>query len=352
MTCSGRAAAESLYELVQEHLLEFEPGGDAIDAWTLRRGDPHVLLAALLELAGMEYEWALVERPFAPELDPEPLVAFAGQRGFQVPCLRIPDERGEPIWVLLLPGAGGSAFGTFGTELAGARVRVLPDREEELPRSQLAQVWNADLDLRIDLDPRGDAVVTGRLAITGAEGAMLREQLARIEPGQRHAAARGLSTQNVPGLDLSNWDFPDLAVPGAPFVLEFEGRLPGYLRSRGLQYEASLRLPALGLSSGLGPAQRSFPLVLRNDLRNRIRITLRPGRAWSLAGGPSAFAERRQGFRYELKREEREEGVLHYERTLVLRGLRVAAEEMPAFLERLGQLEREELRAVRVLEVP
>jgi len=40
------------------------------------------------------------------------------------------------------------------------------------------------------------------------------------------------------------------------------------------------------------------------------------------------------------------------ERLLVLRGLEVQPSEVPAFLERLGQLEREELRAVRAIGSP
>ena len=343
----------ALYDFATAHVLEFESEGDVTDVWTLRRGDPLLLLAALWEVAGIEHEWALLEDVVAPELHPEPVVAFEGQRGFSVPCLRLPGrDGGAPTWVILPPGARGLRFGRVPDELAGVRVLVLGaggERFEEIPRALVEDSWALDLEVTYALQEDGSARVSGRFRVSTAEGAVLREQIAQLEPQQRAQAARSLVGGNVPGLDLERWDFPGLSDRGGDFVLTFEGRAPRFLRGRGAEREAALGLPSPGLSTGLGAAERTWPLALRIASRTRARIRLEPGPSWQLGTGPAPFAEERRGFRYALDvTEDAGSGARTYERVLEFRGLWLEPEEMPGFLERVGNLEREERRPVAV----
>ena len=271
------ARAEALHAAVARHVLDFADGGDVTDVWTQRRGDPTGLLAALYRHAGVPFEWALAAST-AAELDPAPVRPFASGADFGVPLMRIAGEDGQVVW--LLTSVRGTAFGDLPPSMAGAPVRVLeahPEdgplavlgRPEWIPLHAVEDAWDLDFQVRYQISG-ADAAAQGSIRISGVNGAALREQLAQAPPEQLDGAARQICASLVDGLDLETADFAGLQQPGAPLLLEFRGRVPGFVRTNAAgQSGARLRLPELGLSNGLGPAERALPFAFRRILRLR-----------------------------------------------------------------------------------
>lgn len=335
---------EALFEAVTDHVLDFRGGALAAQVWPSKRGNPIFLLGALYELAEVPFEWAVLRERQAPELDQEPVQAFQDLRGYDVPALRVAGE--PPVWVLA-PEGRGQAFGHVPAEAAGAVVMVLGEdgaRTDTLPRDQLDETWDLDLDVRYDLGPDGTAAVGGTLRITTSRGPLLREQLAQASSVQRGGAARQLAGQMIPGLDLEQFEFPRLEERGAPFELVFSGSVPSFVRERGGGWRAALPIQPTGLARNLGAADRRWPLALRSSQRQRVRVTV-AGEGWQVTGGPHAFREEREGFLHALE-VEATDGAWHAERTFLLRGLMLPPEEVPAFLAREAELEKETQRAL------
>jgi len=317
--------------------------------WPSRRGNPIYVLGALYELAGIEFEWAVLRGRFSPELDPEPARAFEDLRGFAIPALRL---AGDPTAWVLEPSGRGAAFGSIPDHLAGAEVMVLGAdgaRMEFLPRDRLADSWGLDLEVSYLLDGSGDATVNARMRITNAQGPLLREQLAQASAVQRGGAARNFAGQMVPGLDLDQFDFPGLEQRGAPFEFVFTGRVPAFARAAGDGFQAGLPFQPTGLATGLGAAERRWPLALRFSQRQRVQVSV-SGVGWRVTAGPHAFREQREGFEHSLAVEETD-GVWRATRTLIIRGAVLSPEEVPGFLTREGELEKETARALELVYV-
>lgn len=339
--------ARELYARVTERVLDFEGPALAAGAWTARRGDPIFLLGALFRRAGVPFHWCALEKGVAPELDPAPAHAFEPPGNYAGVVLWIDVE--PPV--CLIGGSGrGARFGALPAELAGARVLALTEGGHELaelPRSQLDELWDVDLAVSYSLTADGAALTTGTLRVTTAGGAVLRERVSQSGDVQRRAFARGMLGQLVPGLDLTDFDFPGLADRGGDFQLAFEGTIPGFVRAAGTETVADLRLPPRPLSTLLGPAQRVWPVALRQSNRERARVRLAGGPAWRILGGPAPFHVERAGFRHELEVRSAEEA-WEWRRELVVRGLELSVDELGAFLQGAGEREREESRAVRL----
>jgi len=343
-----RERAEALFALVTERVLEFGGRGDTTDVWTMRRGDPIGLLAALYRLAGIEHAWAVLTPPISPELDPDPEPAFVDHGRYGMPCLRLSVGGGEPLWVLIPPGGRELAFGSIPDEFAGARALILgtdPLEYDEVPRTDLADSWALDLDVTYRLDAAGDAAAEGKVRVTGARGALVREQVSQIEPQQRSQVARNLASTMIQGLDLGEWEFVDLDRSGAPLVLAFSGRVPGFVEGVEPSQSCRLRLPPADLSTSFGPSEREWPLVFRSTNRTRARVRVECGDAWSYEYGPETQEETRDGFRYELS-VEREDAALEVQRVIELRGLYLRPDAVPEFLTRAKEYEDTEKREV------
>jgi tetratricopeptide (TPR) repeat protein len=343
--------ARALYEAVTERVLDFSGGGDTTDVWTLRRGDPTGLLAALYREAGIEYDWAILRPAASPELIAEPVRAFSRLDDFELPVLRLAvrDEADRPVWVILRPGARGTPFGRVPEGMEGARAWVFTgDGTEwsELPRSGIADAWTTDVDVTYKVRDDGSAEAWGRIRITGVRGALMREQLSKAEPEQRAQAARGISSSVISGLDLDAWEFLELERNGAPMNLRFEGVIPGFVQTRGQASECRLRLLPSQLSTSFGAAERTWPLALRIAARTRSRVRLECP-TWRPQYPHASLTEERQGFRFSFE-VEREDDALVVERVVELRGMWLEPGEVPAFLTRAKELEDIESTPVRL----
>ncbi len=339
--------ARALFDAVTARVLDFGGSAVAAQVWPSRRGNPIFLLASLFRLAGIEFEWGALEKGIAPELDREPVRAFQDLRGFQLPVLRLAGE--PPLWIPA-PAGRGDAFGSIPPDLAGARVMVLQEdggtRFEELPRDVLEDTWDQDTLVRYELAEDGSARVKASLRITTSQGSLLREQVLQAGDQQRAGAARSIAGQVVPGVDLERFDFPALATHGGPFEFTFEGRVPALARRSGETWRAALPLRPTGLATGLGPAERHWPLALRFSQRQRARVEIR-GEGWRLRSAPESFREERAGLEHSLEVESGE-CLLSVERRFIVRGAFFTPDEVPAFLADEARFEREIGRQVEL----
>ncbi|MDA1267084.1 MAG: hypothetical protein O2816_18540, partial [Planctomycetota bacterium] len=338
--------AKALFDAVTAHVLDFRGAAHAAQVWPSKRGNPIFLLGALYELAGIEFEWAVLEEAIAPELNPQPKQAFEDLRGYQVPALRVKGD--PPVWVLA-PSGRGETFASIPDDMAGAPVLVLAEdgaRVEPLPRQQLDDSWDLDLSVAYDVAANGDASVSGTIRITAANGAVMREELSQVSAVQRGGAARQIAGQVVPGLNLAGFDFPDLGTRGAPFMMTFTGSVPQFAREQAGRFRAGLPIRPTGLATGLGAADRRWPLALRFSQRQRLEVTVR-GEGWRVTDGPRPFEEQRDGFVHTLETGD-DAGGWRALRIFIIRGPVLAPDEVAGFLTREAELERETTRALEL----
>ncbi len=342
--------ARTIYAAVDQHVLDYNGGGDVTDIWTLRRGNPVYFLSALLRLADIPHEWALLQ-PTAPELDTDPLRPFSDGSEFNTPALRLsPLEEGSDVTWLMLANRG-TPFGSLPAEMLGAKALVLEPkgfRIETTSTKSLEDIWDLDLQVAYTIQADESAQVLGSVRITGSQGATLREQLAQISPEQRDQGLRQLTGQMVKGLDLERAQLKDLEVAGAPLMVEFSGTIPNFVQQGGEQYGARLRLPEFHLGDGFGPAIRNLDFAFRSTMRLRTRVQLDTQGTWKLEYGPTPLHLQRDGFAYDFE-VEKDEQHLAVNRTLWMRGLEIPADEFPNFVDKLRQQENQEARAVRLI---
>ncbi|MFT5058808.1 MAG: hypothetical protein ACI89E_001587, partial [Planctomycetota bacterium] len=340
--------ARVLYDRLANRLVDFGGSAAVGEVWFSKRGQPILLYGALLRRAGIDFEWALFEKGVSPEIDPEPMALFKNQGSYNKPVIRIQD--GEQVIWQVPPSSKGMAFGTIPDSMAGAKVLVLQEegtRFEELSRDQLQESWDTELDLNWTVGADGKANLRGTWAVTTANGANLRRQLAQAAEAQRDGFVRRYVPSFVPGLDLGNYELLDLQSAGAPFRLSFEGTRPDFVESTERGQKIDLRLPDTGLSTGLGPSQRIWPLAARMSNRMRLKVTVTYPEDWTVFAGPQAFSEERQGYRHTVHVDSGG-NTWSLERIFELRGLLLEADEMPSFLERAAELEREESRPLEM----
>lgn len=354
--------AKALWAVLEERTLDFAGSALPTSVWYLRRGNPILLYALLLESAGVPYEFALLEDAVSPALDPEPVEPFAYVGGLERPALRIGGPGNPALWQVM-PARRGESFGLVPGQLAGVSAVVLEAtgagslgggagfRQESLPSSGLEGEWSLDLASTWKLQEDGSAEVTGSIAITTVQGDGLLEQLRRATANQREGYVRQLVGGTLGGLDLGTWSLPGLepgAGPERGTRVLFSGTLPGAVQTSGDESTVNLRLPGGGLSTALGPAQRRWPLALRVGDRQRVSLRIEPGEHWTLPAAPDGFEARQDGFEHSLTAALDDGGALDLRRVVALRGLLLAPDQVPGFLDREAELEREESRPLPI----
>ena len=349
----ARERAKAIYEAVDARAQDFEGEQMASMVWQTRRGQPLALLAALYERAGIEFEWGILERSIAPELDPEPVELFENARPLERPVMRLPGLGADGAAEWILPSnTPGTPFGALGESQAGAPL-VLVDssgvvREGTLPSDGVAGTWNADVTLRYALDEDGNATVTGRYVDATPRAEVLLRRIKEATAEQRDGFALQQAGGLAPGVNLSEAAVVLDGSEGPGVVIHFAGDSPRFASQRGEAWVAPVPFLDLQLTERFGPADRSWPLALRESIRLRVGITIDVGEAWSIVSAPSAVSDLRPGLEVTLDVDESQPGVLTFGQRYIQRGAIVPAAEVPSFLEAMAKVSAELDRALRL----
>lgn len=344
LTSGERAAA--LYDAVTEHVLDFSGAGDTTDVWTLRRGRPIGLFAALLGLAGVPYEWALLHPTVPAHLAssaPDPFVSY-GDFGDWLLRLAPDTESGEPTWIVMPEGARGLPMGRLPAFLRGGQVLVLgaeSSRLEALPDDPHPPGSRTHLTLRLGDDR--SATVEGSFLMRDLQGPATRESLSQLEPQQRQQAASQIASQVVPGIDLDDWEFVDLDVHGADFELRFSGTVARFVRGTTRRPYCTPVAAPIRLSRALGSTDRRWPFELLTSQSESLLIEIHGSSTHAIAAEARRVTVAREGLVFDVHWRPGEHATGHgsvtIERSFALDGLRVDPEDMAALLEELVEIE-------------
>lgn len=341
--------AEALHRALSEHVLDFSGSGDTTDVWTMQRGDPTGLLAALYRLADIEFEWCVPLPAVAPDVDPNPDDAFLDLSDFGEFGLRLAPQRAgdEPTWLLTPSGLRGAPFGRVPAQLLGGTVVVLGrdgPRIEALPPFEGEPA--ADVDIEILLQPDDSATVRARVVLSDLQGPMLRQALHDAQPQEREQYFEQLASGFVTGLDLESVTADRMELLGNDLVLTLEGTIPDFVK--GTKTKPNIRAPwqRIQLSGAFGRGDRRWPVALRAREVQHARLVIVPGAQWTVAVEPGRTEVVRDGLVHVLERSIRSDGALVIERRFVLDGLEVPAAEASALAAELKALE--DLDAARI----
>ncbi|QDV09422.1 hypothetical protein Poly30_49800 [Planctomycetes bacterium Poly30] len=351
----ARGRAEAIYDALDEYLQSFQGDQDAPTVWLTEKGWPVFLLAALYQRAGVPFEWAVLESLVSPELDaPSPLV-FEGVENLAQLVLRlgVTDDAGDPVWIIYA-NAPGTPFGAIADSMVGASAYVLQDRQgdarqETLPRTQAGEHWNLNLQVTYAVQPDGSAEVSGRLDDASPRGMVLIKQIREATAQQREGFAKGQAANFSPGVDLAEARVVLDGSEGEGMVLLFHGTAREFAVARGPEYVAAVPFVPLQLDKAFGPADRRWPMALRQPVRVRARIRIEPGDGWQLGEAAPDAGEIREGFEVVLDVTDEPSGSRLYEQRFEQRGMVLAPEEVPGFLARMGEVEQEFKRPLRLM---
>ena len=346
-----RQRAEAIYNWVSEHVQSFDGMTNMSELYHSKRGYPIGMIAALLRMDGIPFEWAVTYPPAAPQLLGKPANAFRSDEDFGQPLLHFPNATDpSQAWMALPFGGRGFPFLRIPPDLAGAGVMVLGidgRRMDKLPIDALKQSWDNNLSVRYSLQEDRSATTSGSVRITTAQGSLLREQVLNTEPEQRSQIARQIVGSLVPGLNLQEWEFLNLEQRGADFALQFSGTVPNFVQGKGDKLGCRLRLQPMQLANAFGTLEREWPLAFRVITRLRWQIEVETNGLYTLEYGPKSYQEELPGFTYRFDVDKSDDR-LQVVRQVEIAGLWLEPEELAPFLEKADQQEQEEKRAVRV----
>jgi tetratricopeptide (TPR) repeat protein len=347
--------ARAIYDWVTEHVQDFSNMTPMSEVYHSKRGYPIGLIAALLRLDGIPFEWAIAHPPTAPQLHAQPANAFRSQDDFGQLLLHFPNvSDANQAWMALPFGGRGFPFLRISPDLAGARVIVLGtdgQRMETLPIDALKNSWDTDFSVTYSLQADHSAATTGSVRITTSQGSLMRERVLNTEPEQRSQIARQIVSSLVPGLDLEGWEFLNLQQRGADFELRFNGTVPKFVLGKDGNNGCRLRLQPMQLANAFGAVERQWPLAFRIISRLRWQIEVQTNGLYTIEYGPNSFLDERPGFGYRFD-VEKEDDRLKVVRQVEIAGLWLEPEELAPFLETANQQEQEEKRAVRLKAKP
>jgi hypothetical protein len=333
---------EALFQALAEHVLDFEGDGDTTDVWTLQRGDPLGLLAALYRLAGIEFEWVVLEPGLAPALLGPRVDPFLDEGDFGAFGLRLaPRHEGEePTWLVAPPGVRGLPFGRVPAQLAGAAVVVLGDdgaRRESLP--PLDGRPQSEVELEIQLADDESAAVHMRLVMRDVQGPALRQALRDAEPQERSQYLEQMAGRLVAGLDVERVEVEDLDRLGHDLVVVATGTIRDYVKGSAAKPNVKAPWPPTGLSGAFGRGDRRWPVALRFLQTEVSRVTILPCAGFEIVAEPQRSEVVRPGLEFVLESSRRADGAFVVERRFTLTGLDVPAAEAAALAAELKAVE-------------
>ena len=264
-----------------------DDGGDLSSASTAtfatRRGSRLVLLATMLDLAGVDHEVWLARNRHGPKSLPggHPMI-----ENYDAPMLAVPlAGRSEPLMVMTASKV--MPMGYLPPGYDGATALRLPVRpgdpagEVEIPALPPELADARRWDLTISTDVTGDAAVKGSITLTGGEAIAWRQALREIDKDRIREVFQQAELSWLRGNDLV-----DLTIEGAddldePLVLSFEATTAslGVVQNGALMLRSDLVPVNLGAPYVALP-QRMTGLVVPYAPRHsaRIRVEVRDGR--------------------------------------------------------------------------
>ena len=337
----------ALYDAVTEHVIEFRGAGDTTDVWYLKRGNPMGLLAALFDIAEVQYEWAVPFPVGPPELDTDPKRPFLTGGDLGSPWFRLLNSNGEPTWLFLPPGGRGYTYARVPESLAGSRFIVLGadgPRIESLPPAP-TDTWMTKLEIDVFLGEEKTARVEAHFLMSDMRGPLTREAISQAEPQQREQGLRQMASGIVRGIDVTSWDVKEMLVRGNDLEITFEGTLKSFVRGSKSKPYCKLPWPPRGLSRAAGEGHRTSPFVLRSHQNERVELRIHASETWQFGTPPESKTLDREGLHYEIQFE-LDGDELTVVKEFRLHGLELTAEELAPFARELKDLE--DLDTVRI----
>jgi hypothetical protein len=323
----GEALVREAYRQVMDRVEGSGSLGDqASHVLSRGRGNRLLLLAATLDALGVPARIALV-RPF--HADPTPH-RFPRLDLYGVAVLRV-EAGGRVIW--LDPAVRWNPFEVLAPPARDAEALVLPRPGEALRLERTPADAGADgyeVELKIALDPLGDAVVEGAERFSGHEAAATKVALQSVDARQRRQVVEQGLSRSFRALALEEVTFEGEGRMEEPLVIRYRARVPGLAGgAAGRRVIDTVPYPAR-LAARFAPlAARETPLLVAGDERARLRIIVVPPPG--AVPGPAPLREV-VGAQGRFRREEwLEGGALVREDRLDLRRGRVAPAEYPAF---------------------
>lgn len=302
--------AEKLRALWTWVVENIDDGGDLSSASTAtfatRRGNRLVLLASMLELAGVEHEVWLARNRHGPKSLPgghpmvenydAPMLAVALQ-GREDPVMVMTASKVMPLGYLPPGYAGGQALRLpLMPEDAAGTVTVPPVPPE------FADVRRWDLDISTDVT--GEARVTGRITLTGGEAIAWRQALREIDADRIKEVFQQAELSWLRGNDLVELEVQGADDLEAPLVLSFEATTAslGVVQNGALLVRSDIVPLNLGAPYVALPQRMTGMVVPYAPLHEAtVRIEVRDGRlaelpeAVSLGGDFGSFERRVEG---------------------------------------------------------
>lgn len=332
--------ARKLFEAVSEHVIAFDQSGDTTDVWYLERGNPTGLLAALYDMTGVAYEWAVPYPSAPPELDPNPARAFLTPNDVGAPWLRIANEDGEPTWLFIPDGGRGYTFGRIPDSLGGTRMLVMSSdgsRLETLP-SPPEDSWQVEVEIDIAIQDDKSAKAKVRFLMLDITGPLTRERLAQTEPQNREQAVRQMVARIVPGIDVEAWEIRNLNQRGADFEIVAEGTVSRFVRGSRKKPYFKLPWPHQRLSRFVGDGERNWPLALRTHTTERSTLQVHGCDAWRIAPTPESQTIERPGLYFQIQLGV-EDNTLTAQQSMRIHGLSLPAEDVPELAKEIKAIE-------------
>ncbi|MGH1340597.1 MAG: hypothetical protein ACRBN8_03525 [Nannocystales bacterium] len=220
--------AEKLRTLWGWVVENIDDGGDLSSASTAtfatRRGNRLVLLASMLELAGVKHEVWLARNRHGPKSLPggHPMI-----ENYDAPMLAVQlPGKAEPIMVMTASKV--MPMGYLPPGYAGGQALRLPLMPEDTAGTvtvpavppEFADVRRWELDITTDVT--GEASVTGRITLTGGEAIAWRQALREIDADRINEVFQQAELSWLRGNDLVDLQVEGAADLDEPLVLAFE----------------------------------------------------------------------------------------------------------------------------------
>ena len=287
---AGRLAGEALlraaYAKVND-VVEGQGGSlsdEASQVLARRRGNRNLLLEAVCKSLGLEARLAVV-RPFGVSAEPQRFPR-PDLYGYAVVRAR---AGGKTFWLDL--NTRYAPFGVIPEQVRGQEALVLPEPGESPEATRTPEQTGDEgrrMDVKIDIEPGGDATVTATERYLGFEAAAAKGSLERLDAKARRQAVEQALARGFPGFVLEELRIVGERQAEEPLSLEYRGRVPALARVAGGQ--AVIEMPIYPLRLGarwVSRGSRTLPLLVPSDDRTTVRIDVLPPEGMRAVPGPA-----------------------------------------------------------------